>query len=172
MTIEPIGRASVALYLTPADLSRRGLPTTPGSLTLEQALALTREACGQAGIPLEGAVEIEAYPECRGVLVFAHVRPAGPDWFTFDGLEPLVRAALELRTTPVDAGLWWWEGRYWLSLPPGASAAGTVCREFGRPRQDLPSLPARLEKEGQVIFPHHALWHLCRHFLRLHLENL
>ena len=169
MTIEPIGAASVALYLTPADLSRRGLPAVPGSLTLEQALELTREACGQAGIPLEGAVEIEAYPECCGVLVFAHVRPEGPSWFVFDGLEPLLRAALALHSTPVDAALWWWEGKYWLSLPPGAEGAEAVCREFASPRQGGALLAHRLEEEGQAIFPHHALAQLCRHFLRLHL---
>lgn len=170
MTIEPIGRAGVALYLTPTDLARRGLSSSPGSLTLEQALALTREACGQAGIVLEGAVEIEAYPECCGVLVFAHARSRGPDWFTFDDLEPLLRAALALHATPVDAALWWWQGKYWLALPPGAAEA--VCREFGSPSRADPSLPARLEAEGRAIYPHHALARLCRHFLRLHLENL
>lgn len=172
MTIEPIGRTGVALYLTPTDLARWGLSSTPGSLTLEQALTLTREACGQAGIVLDGAVEIEAYPECCGVLVFAHVRPGGPDWFTFDSLEPLLRASLALHATPVDAALWWWEGKYWLSLPTGDSEAAAVCREFGTSRQADPSLPARLEEKGQLIFPHHALGRLCRHFLRLHLENL
>ena len=167
MTIEPIGAASVALYLTPADLSRRGF--SPGSLTLDQALELTREACGQAGILLDGAVEIEAYPECCGVLVFAHVRPSGPVWFTFDDLEPLLQAALALHATAVDAALWWWEDRYWLSLPPEAEGAAAVCREFGSPRQVDPLLAARLEEAGQVIFPRRALWELCRHFLRLHL---
>lgn len=167
MTIEPIGRASVALYLTPADLSRHGY--SPATLTLDQALALTREACREAGIALDGAVEIEAYPEYCGVLVFAHVRPAGPLWFTFDGLEPLLRAALALRGSPVDAALWWWEGKYWLSLPPEAEGVAAVCREFGTPRQVEPLLAARLEEAGRAIFPHHALWALCRHFLRLHL---
>jgi len=170
MTIEPIGTASVALYLTPTDLSRRGLPASPGSLTLEQALELTREACAQAGVALDGAVEIEAYPECCGVLVFARVRPTGPVWFVFDGLEPLLEAALALHATPVDAALWWWEGRYWLSLPPEAEGAAAVCREFGAPpRPAEPLLEARLEEAGQAIFPHHALRELCRHFLRLHL---
>ena len=167
MTIEPIGAASVALYLTPADLSCRGF--SPSSLTLEQALELTQEACGQAGIVLDGAVEIEAYPECCGVLVFAHVRPTGPVWFLFDDLEPLLQAALALHTTAVDAALWWWEDKYWLSLPPEADGEAAVCREFGSPRRVEPLLSARLEEAGQAIFPHHALWELCRHFLRLHL---
>ena len=167
MTIEPIGNASVALYLTPADLNRHGF--SPGTLTLDQALELTREACEEAGIVLDGAVEIEAYPECCGVLVFAHVRPEGPLWFTFDDLEPLLEATLALHATTVDASLWWWEGKYWLSLPPEAEGEAAVCREFGSPRQMDPLFSARLEEAGQVIFPHHALWSLCRHFLRLHL---
>jgi hypothetical protein len=164
MTIEPIGRASVVLYLTPADLSRRGL--SPGTLTLEQAMELTLEACDQAGIFLDGSVEIEAYPEYCGVLVFAHVRTPGPLWFSFDGLEPLMEAALALHSTPVDAALWWQGGRYWLSLPPEAEGAAEVCRDYGQIRRQEP------EWEGRLIFPHHALWHLCRHFLRLHLGNL
>ena len=48
MTIQPIGSASVALYITPADLEARGL--TPSELTLEEALELTRSAFRQAGI--------------------------------------------------------------------------------------------------------------------------
>ncbi len=166
MTIEPIGRASVVLYLTPADLSCRGF--SPATLTPEQTLSLTREALHQAGIPLDGTVEIEAYPEYCGVLVFAHVRPTGPLWFTFDALEPLTEAALELRATPVDAALWWREGRYWLALPPQAEGAAAVCREYGSPRQPEPGQ----EGEGQLLFSHHALWQLCRDFLRLHLGNL
>ena len=167
MTIEPIGAASIALYLTPADLREYGL--TPGGLTLEQTLALTREACRRAGIPLEGVMEIEAYPEYCGVLVFAHIRPAGPLWFVFDSLEPLIGAALELHCTPVDAALWWRDGRYWLALPAGAEGAAAVCQEFGAQRQLGKEEAARLEAEGQSVFPHHALACLCRDFLRLHL---
>ena len=170
MTIEPIGAASIAVYLTPADLSRYGI--TPAALTLEQALTLTREACRRAGIPLEGVVEIEAYPECCGVLVFAHIRPAGEHWFRFDSLETLVGAALELHATPVDAALWWWEGQYWLALPPLAEGAAAVCGEFGAARQLEREERRRLAREGQALFPHHALACLCRDFLRLHLGNL
>ncbi len=167
MTIQPIGTASVALYLTPADLSEYGF--SPAALTLEQALLLTRRACDQAGIILDGTVEIEAYPECCGVLVFARIRPAGPIWFTFDDLEPLLQAALALRHQDPDAALWWWEGKYWLSLPDDAEGPAAVCREFGVLQPSDPLLPARLDEAGQSIFPHHALSALCRHFLRLHL---
>ena len=72
MTIQPIGSASVALYITPADLKEHGL--TPAGLTLERALAITQTAFHEAGITLEGSIEIEAYPDACGVLVFAHVR--------------------------------------------------------------------------------------------------
>ena len=72
MRIQPIGSASVALYITPADLKEHGL--TPAGLTLERALAITQTAFHEAGITLEGSIEIEAYPDACGVLVFAHVR--------------------------------------------------------------------------------------------------
>ena len=82
MTIQPIGSASVALYITPADLKEHGL--TPAGLTLERALAITQTAFHEAGITLEGSIEIEAYPDACGVLVFAHVRAPERAWFSFD----------------------------------------------------------------------------------------
>ena len=167
MTIEPIGAASIALYLTPADLREYGL--TPGGLTLEQTLALTREACLRSTTPPAGDKAIEAHAGYRSIMVFAHIRPAGPLWFVFDSLEPLIGAALELHCTPVDAALWWREGRYWLALPAGAEGAAAVCQEFGAQRQLGKEEAARLEAEGQIVFPHHALACLCRDFLRLHL---
>lgn len=165
MTIHPIGAAGIAVYLTPADLSEYGF--TPASLTLKQALLLTRRACRGAGIDLTGPVEIEAYPECCGVLVFAHVRPDGARWFAFDDIEPVIQAAIALRYIDPDAALWWWQGKYYLSLPREEEAAEAVCAEFGSGVPSDPLLPARLEEAGRAIFPHHALRALCRHFLRL-----
>ena len=162
MTIEPIGATGVVLYLTPADLEQWGC--SADSLTLQQALTLTREVCAGAGIPLEGAGASEADPECCGVLVFAHTKAQGPLWFIFDGLEALMEAALVLHGTPVDAGLWWREGKYYLALPSGAEGAAQVCGEYGG------SYPQGFRPEqGRLIFSHYALAHLVRHFLRLHL---
>ncbi len=167
MTIHPIGTAGVAVYLTPDDLSEYGF--TPASLTLKQALLLTRRACRQVGIDLTGPVEIEAYPECCGVLVFAHVRSEGGPWFVFDDIEPVIQAAIALPYIDLDAALWWWQDKYYLSLPQGEEGAEAVCAEFGAGVPFDPLLPGRLEEDGQVIFPHHALRELCRHFLRLQI---
>ena len=65
MTIQPIGSASVALYITPADLKEHGL--TPAGLTLERALAITQTAFHEAGITLEGSIEIDANREQRRI---------------------------------------------------------------------------------------------------------
>ena len=58
MTIQPIGNASVALYITPADLKEHGL--TPAGLTLERALELTRDALSEFGRSEDGRPHLEA----------------------------------------------------------------------------------------------------------------
>ena len=130
MTIQPISDASVALYITPADLKEHGL--TPAALTLEGALSLARDAFREAGIELAGPVEIEAYPERSGVLVFARVRPRAQAWFSFDRLEGLAAAARALDRVPPEAALFWAEGRWWLALDGGGEGAAARLSEFGR----------------------------------------
>ena len=73
MTVQPIDASSAALFLTTADLARRGL--TPESLTLRRALELTQLAFQRLGLRCTGELEIEAYPSRDGVLVFARALP-------------------------------------------------------------------------------------------------
>ena len=155
MTIQPIGSASVALYITPTDLKERGL--TPAGLTLERALELTRDAFAQAGITLDGAIEIEAYPDESGVLVFARVSAPERLWFSFDELESLLAAARSLPVPRPDAALLWWEGRYWLSLPAEAEQAANRLSDFGRAEMPLPHQQARLAEYGRMILDCNAL---------------
>ena len=162
MTIQPIGSASVALYITPADLKEHGL--TPAGLTLEQALELTRTAFRQAGMDLEGAIEIEAYPESCGVLVFAHVRAPERFWYSFDSLETLAAGARALEQPPPDAALMWWRERWWLSLPRGAEQAAVRLSEFGRCEAHRPHLEASLAEHGRMVFPADALTGLLTYF--------
>ena len=162
MTIQPIGTSSVALYITPADLKEHGL--TPAQLTLERALELTQTAFGEAGISLEGAIEIEAYPDACGVLVFARVSPPERLWVSFAGLEELLCAAYGLPAPCPDAALVWYEDRYWLSLPGGEKKLAGHLSEFGRSERDRPHLDAMLSEHGQPILDRDAFSVLLRHF--------
>lgn len=162
MTIEPIGSASVALYITAADLKQRGM--TPQSITLEEALRLARQAFEEAGITTDGAIEIEAYPNGCGVLVFARVQPGGGRWFSFDGLEEVLAAARAIGGPRPDAALTLWEGRYWLRLEGEDQRAACRLSEFGRPETPSPHFDARLAEHGSVLIPADAFGVLLRHF--------
>lgn len=162
MTIQPIGASSVALYLTPADLREHGL--TPEELTEELALALTRRAFAQAGIPVEGAMEIEAYPEMCGVLVFARFQPPARSWFTFPDLESLLCAARSLGDAAPDADLIWCAGRYWLSVPRTAEQALCRLSEFAEAQETAPYLDARLGEHGRTLLTGGALAALLDYF--------
>ena len=162
MTIQPIGSASVALYITPADLKERGL--TPAELTLEQALELTRTAFLQAGITLEGGIEIEAYPESCGVLVFARVCRSERCWFSFRRLEDLISGVRTLPDPKPDGALLWWRERWWLSLPTQARQAAARLSEFGRSEPDRPHLEANLEEHGRMVLEQNALSSILTYF--------
>lgn len=138
MTIQPIGSASVALYITPADLKEHGL--TPAGLTLERALAITQTAFHEAGITLEGSIEIEAYPDACGVLVFAHVRAPERAWFSFDELEPVVPRP----------GICPHRGR--MRRCSGGRTAGGSRWERGRSR------PLRGCRSSAAVRPHAPIW--------------
>ena len=140
MTIQPIGAASVALYLTPDDLREHGL--TPEDLTEELALRLTREAFSQAGISVEGTLEIEAYPELCGVLA----------------------AARALGNPAPEGDLVWCDGVYWLSLPADAERAACLLSEFTGPADSSPFLSTRLGEHGSTLLTGEALAVLLHYF--------
>lgn len=162
MTIQPIGSASVALYITPADLKEHGL--TPAGLTLERALAITQTAFHEAGITLEGSIEIEAYrmPAAFWCLPMS-ARRSGPG-FSFDELEPVVAAARDLPAPRPDAALLWWEDRWWLSLGAGEEQAIARLSEFGRCETARPHLEARLAEHGRPVWDQDALTALLSYF--------
>lgn len=162
MTIQPIGAASVALYLTTADLRSHGV--TPEELTQDVALSLTRNAFAAAGIAVEGAVEIEAYPDLCGVLVFARFQPPSRCWFSFPDIETVLAAARALARACPEAELLWCSGRYWLSLPAGNVQALCRLSEFGSCTQGDPFLDARLAEHGHTLFPRGALAALLHYF--------
>jgi len=162
MTIEPIGSASVALYITCEDLKRKGI--TPEELSLETALELARRAFEQVGLDARGPMEIEAYPNACGVLVFARLRPTGERWFSFEGLEEVLSAAHALPGPRPEAALTLWNGRYWLRVEGGSEHAVCCLSEFGREETPSPHFDARLAEHGSVLIPADAFGVLLRHF--------
>lgn len=162
MTIQPISAASVALYLTPSDLRERGVRAD--ELTAEHTLELTREAFRQAGLPLEGALEIETYPDQCGLLVFVHLSPARQTVWRFDDCEALFAAAAILGADETDGALYWWEDRCWLVLPGGEAGLCARLSEFGSQETADPYILARLEEYGTPLLTADAPSVLRRHF--------
>lgn len=129
MTIQAISSSALALYLTPCDLQARGLD--PGELDLPQAMALAREACQSAGLPLPEPLEIEAYPDKAGILVFAQLRPAPPLVFSFSGLPELLDALALLPEPPKSAQVTYGQGQYYLTLRAARQELPAAWHEFG-----------------------------------------
>lgn len=155
MTIHPIGTSSIALYLTPSDLEERGF--TGDTFSDEAALTLTRALCQEAGICLEGTLEVDAYPGGDGLLVFAYVRPSRQVWFVFDSMQTLCAAARSLPTLPQAAALFCWKDAWWLSLPGSERCAIHMLSEYGAPLSSTPFREGQLAEYGRPIFDRQAL---------------
>ena len=164
MTIQPISAASVALYLTPADL--RELDVDPETLTAERTLELARDAFRRAGLPLEQPVEIETYPDKSGVLVFIHISPNQPAAWYFEDFEDLLAAAAALDEGSPDAALYTWEGGCWLVLPNRDIGLAARLSEFGSQELEDPYILPRLAEYGKLLIPENAPAVLRKHFKR------
>lgn len=162
MTIQPISAASAALYLTPADLRERGICTD--KLNAERTLELTREAFRQAGLSLEGSLEIETYPDKCGLLVFVRVSPARQTIWRFEDCESLLSAAAALGEDESDGALYWWEDRCWLVLPGREADISARLSEFGSQETEDPYILARLEEYGILLLAANAPSALRKHF--------
>ena len=159
MTIQAIGTTGLALYLTPGDLRARGLD--PKALDLDQAIALTREACHSAGLCLPEPLEIEAYPDKAGILVFAQLRPAPPLVLSFAELAEVLSGLQRLPAPPEAAHLTYWDDRYYLLLPPQEGEIQAVLTEFGD-LEDGVRMPALLAEHGELLMSTGALLRLYR----------
>ena len=149
MTIQPISVSAAALYITSDDLEQRGL--SGSELTLEQTMDLARTAFEQEGLTLTGSMEIEAFPNLGGVLVFVHLTPPKCRWISFDCLDHLLSALPSMVPIPQEAKLYYYTGCYWLSLPPDAAQLETRLTEFGTVRCLTTLSEAALTEHGDFI---------------------
>ena len=149
MTIQPIGDTSAALYLSAADLEEHGV--TGGELTLEHAMTLTQAAFARAGLTLAGSIEIEAFPDLGGVLVFVHLTPPQRRWVVFDSLDALLSALPLLPHEVGDAALYCHEERYFLSLPRQSEGCMLRLSEYGCSQSFTPVQEAALLEHAHPV---------------------
>lgn len=148
MTIQPISEVSVVLYLTPDDLQQRGL--CAAELTAEQTLELTQTAFARSGLDPERILELEAYPEECGMLIFVYITPNRQSVWRFSDSETLLDGVAALREE-TDGALYWWEDSYLLVLP-----APAIClAEFGT-REDDEYIHERLREYATPLLEHNA----------------
>lgn len=161
MTIQPISAVSVALYLTPADLQERGI--CADELTDEHTLHLARDAFRQAGLPLDGLLEIETYPDKCGVLVFVHICPTRQTVWRFD-CDSLLAAIAAWGCNQSDGTLYWWDDHCWLVLPVHENDVSACLSEYADQETEDPYILARLEEYGILLVPRNALSILRQYF--------
>ncbi|MFQ8760044.1 MAG: hypothetical protein ACLSAF_12105 [Intestinimonas sp.] len=162
MTIQPIGAASRGVSTSPRRPA--GARPHPRGSHRGAGPSVSPEAFSQAGISVEGTLEIEAYPELCGVLVFARFQPPRRLWFTFRSLEEVLAAARALGNPAPEGDLVWCDGVYWLSLPADAERAACLLSEFTGPADSSPFLSSRLGEHGSTLLTGEALAVLLHYF--------
>ena len=162
MTILPLSESSIAIFLEPSELEYTGVSTQ--SFDADAASPLVHSALAEAGIALDGNLEIEAFSNSEGVLMFARVIPQKPAFCVFDRLEELIMAATSIHDAPADSSLTYLEGKYWLTLFGAARMLEAQLSEFSE-KQELDSTFIRhLAEHGRTLIPQRALNRLSEYF--------
>ena len=160
MTIQQINSVSIAVYLSPEDLADHGY--LADSLTIQQAFHITRLACGKLGFSPAGILEIEAFPNSCGVLVFAKLHENCHMLFHFSDLETLLSAVTALPHPFPNASLTYLEDGYYLSFTVYNPSYASILSEFGQtvtePRASY------LTEHGTCIISQHAFEQLTAAF--------
>lgn len=153
--MQPVDGWAALLYATLEDLRERG--TTPEALDLEQALELVREGADLAGLELEAPLELEAYPDRGGVLLFVRSLAPRRVWHPFLELEALLDAARDLGPLCAAAEVVWFGGLCCLTLPAEARQARRRLSSFASPPEDAAAWEALALGDGSVRLSGRAL---------------
>lgn len=162
MNIMPLGDSSIAIFIDSADLDGVGLESS--ELDLDVASPLVTTAFLEAGISLDGNMEIEAYSNAEGILVFARVIPSCPIFCTFDRLENLLSAVSQVTYAPPNSKLLCLGDTYYLTLSGKARELAPLFREFGEIESLPPDFVLHLEEHGNCIIGNNAIGKLLKYF--------
>ncbi len=158
MTIQPINNFNIAVYLTPDELSSRSLSAE--GITLEDALSLSREALSLIAFSQHDTLEIETYPDPRGLLMFIHIiSPDATIWF-FEDFDNLLCAVSTLHSTALDGSLYYWNSCFWLVTNKPCD----ILSEFGQQEATDPYIQSKLNEYGNLLLSGQILSILRNHF--------
>lgn len=147
MTVQPISRSAVILFLTLAELSGRGLQ--PDRLAEEDTLSLAREGLALSGRAADDLQRLESYPSTGGLLLFIHTVPPAQSVWRFINSDALLDA-LSVVQKLSEGSLYWWGEAFWLITDDICSLQ---LSEFADLIEDDPLLPARLNEYALPLSP-------------------
>lgn len=162
MTILPLSESSIAIFLDPSELEYTGVGTQ--SFDADAASPLVHSALAEAGIALDGNLEIEAFSNAEGILMFARVIPQKPTFCVFECIDELIMAATAIHDAPSDSSLTYLEGKYWLTLFGSARMLEAQLSEFSEKQALNGDFIRHLSEHGQILIPHRALNKLNEYF--------
>jgi negative regulator of genetic competence, sporulation and motility len=148
MTIQPINEFDVALFIGRKDLEQRGL--SPEILNMKDAKKLAHEAFNDAGIEVDGSLEIEAFAAESGVLVFARRLSPVPAVFVFPDFETLLEAVEALGDPGETASITYLDGWWYASIAANNRSA-QLLGEYGERLECGAAFAAHLKEHGDTV---------------------
>lgn len=162
MDIMPLGDTSIAIFIDSEDLDGAGI--TSQNLDLDAASPIVTTALIEAGMMVDGSLEIEAYTNSEGVLVFARIIPSFPVFCSFDKLDNLLEAACQVGNPPPGTRLTYLDGIYFLTLNGAARELKSMLCEFGDIDEFPPDFDLYLKEHGSCLIQYNALGKLSEYF--------
>ena len=152
MKIQTIGESSIAVYMDLAELNSRGIE--PDKLNSSSTISLARQAFTDLGVKADGAIDVDAYINGQGVMVFASLRSPACDVSTlyrFENLEDMIGAAHSLDATLISTLIYYDQAYYLAFHACQKDAKLDVLSEFGQAEEKPELRYLYLSERGKVL---------------------
>lgn len=146
MTIEPIGKGSLALFIEPEEMDQ--IYCDDGGLDLKTAQNLVVSAFTECGLETEGSLELETYQGAAGIMLFARLVHRETKLYVFDSFEHVVAAAAIMPKPAPKCTLTYCDGLYYLQTDKTLS--GHII-EFAREESNAQDMAGHLEEYGLPV---------------------
>lgn len=165
MKVQTINESSIAVFLDVNELNSRGIQ--PENLNSSATISLAKQAFSDLGVTVDGMIDVDAYINGQGVMVFASLRGPGCDVFEiyrFNDLEDLIGGAHAL-AEQAPATLLYFDSAYYLAFHNCRQKINLdALSEYGRTEERPELRYLYLSERGQVLCHGDALQVVCEHF--------